>query len=67
MAEWRTATLISSEMTAKNVKALRFSIENWEPHHAGQHYDIRLTAEDGYQAERSYSTLSFWLAGRGSN
>jgi ferredoxin-NADP reductase len=58
MAEWRVATLLSSEMTAKNVKALRFSIEGWEPHRAGQHYDVRLTAEDGYQAERSYSIAS---------
>jgi ferredoxin-NADP reductase len=58
MAEWRVATLIDSRMIAKNVKSLRFSVEAWEPHHAGQHYDIRLTAEDGYQAERSYSVAS---------
>jgi ferredoxin-NADP reductase len=30
-------------------------VEDWEPHRPGQHVDIRLTAEDGYQAERSYS------------
>lgn len=58
MAEWRAATLIDSRMIAKDVKALRFSVERWETHHPGQHYDIRLTAPDGYQAERSYSVAS---------
>jgi ferredoxin-NADP reductase len=35
-----------------------FTIEDWPGHEAGQHVDIRLTAEDGYQAERSYSIAS---------
>ena len=35
-----------------------FTIEDWPRHLAGQHVDIRLTAEDGYQAERSYSIAS---------
>jgi len=35
-----------------------FTIEDWPGHLAGQHVDIRLTAEDGYQAERSYSIAS---------
>jgi ferredoxin-NADP reductase len=35
-----------------------FRIEDWPVHLAGQHVDIRLTAEDGYQAERSYSIAS---------
>jgi ferredoxin-NADP reductase len=30
----------------------------WQGHRAGQHVDVRLTAEDGYQAERSYSIAS---------
>ena len=58
MADWRAATLLDSWMIAKNVKALRFSVDGWVAHRAGQHYDIRLTAEDGYQAERSYSIAS---------
>jgi ferredoxin-NADP reductase len=33
-------------------------VDDWRPHRAGQHVDIRLTAEDGYQAERSYSIAS---------
>ncbi len=34
------------------------ALPDWPPHRAGQHYDIRLTAEDGYQAQRSYSIAS---------
>jgi ferredoxin-NADP reductase len=37
------------------VKTLVFDVPEWPGHRAGQHVDIRLTAEDGYQAERSYS------------
>jgi ferredoxin-NADP reductase len=33
-------------------------VPNWEGHKAGQHVDVRLTAEDGYQAQRSYSIAS---------
>jgi ferredoxin-NADP reductase len=58
MPDWRIATLIDSEMIAKDVKSLRFSVEGWQPHKAGQHYDVKLTAEDGYVAERSYSIAS---------
>jgi ferredoxin-NADP reductase len=35
-----------------------FDVDGWPGHRAGQHVDIRLTAEDGYQAERSYSIAS---------
>jgi ferredoxin-NADP reductase len=37
------------------VKTIRFDVADWPGHLPGQHVDIRLTAEDGYQAERSYS------------
>jgi ferredoxin-NADP reductase len=40
------------------VKSFTFSLPAFQPHLAGQHYDIRLTAEDGYQAQRSYSIAS---------
>lgn len=55
---WQAVTLIKSEMVASNVKSLTFKVPNWIRHQAGQHYDIRLTAENGYQAERSYSAAS---------
>src|SRR5256712_8662928 len=40
------------------VSSLYFNIPMWPGHLAGQHVDVRLTAEDGYQAERSYSIAS---------
>jgi ferredoxin-NADP reductase len=40
------------------VKTIRFAVNNWPGHFAGQHADVRLTAADGYRAERSYSIAS---------
>jgi len=40
------------------VKTIRFAVSNWPGHLPGQHADVRLTAEDGYRAERSYSIAS---------
>ena len=40
------------------VKSFTLTLPDWMPHRAGQHYDIRLTAEDGYQTQRSYSIAS---------
>jgi ferredoxin-NADP reductase len=40
------------------VKTIQFAVSNWPGHLAGQHADVRLEAEDGYRAERSYSIAS---------
>ena len=40
------------------MKTIQFAVGNWPGHLAGQHADVRLTAEDGYRAERSYSIAS---------
>jgi ferredoxin-NADP reductase len=40
------------------VKSIVLDLPEWQGHRAGQHVDVRLTAEDGYQAERSYSIAS---------
>src|SRR5207245_8432009 len=40
------------------VASLYLNVPDWPGHLAGQHVDVRLTAEDGYQAERSYSIAS---------
>jgi len=40
------------------VKTIAFDVTGWPGHRAGQHVDVRLTAEDGYQAQRSYSIAS---------
>ena len=41
-----------------HAKTLVLEIPGWPGHRAGQHVDVRLTAPDGYQAERSYSIAS---------
>ena len=43
---------------APRVRSLSLAIPGWPGHLAGQHVDVRLTADDGYQAERSYSICS---------
>ncbi|NTV30855.1 oxidoreductase [candidate division WWE3 bacterium] len=55
---WQKARLVKSKMIATDVKSLTFQVDEWIKHKAGQHYDIRLTAENGYQAQRSYSIAS---------
>jgi ferredoxin-NADP reductase len=40
------------------VKTLALDVQDWAGHRAGQHVDVRLTADDGYQAQRSYSIAS---------
>jgi ferredoxin-NADP reductase len=46
------------------VKTLVLDVPGWEGHRGGQHVDVRLTAEDGYQAQRSYSIASSANAAR---
>ena len=36
-------------------------VPDWPGHRAGQHVDVRLTGEDGYQAQRSYSIATPWI------
>ena len=55
---WQVATVKSIKQETPRVKSFTLSLPNWTPHLAGQHYDLRLTAEDGYQAQRSYSIAS---------
>jgi ferredoxin-NADP reductase len=45
-------------METHKVKTLQLSVPGWPGHLPGQHVDVRLTAEDGYQAQRSYSIAS---------
>jgi ferredoxin-NADP reductase len=55
---WRTATV--REIVVENPRAVTavLDVPDWPGHRAGQHVDVRLTAEDGYQAQRSYSIAS---------
>jgi ferredoxin-NADP reductase len=55
---WQVATIAEIRRETPRVKTLVLDVSGWQGHRAGQHVDIRLTAEDGYQAERSYSISS---------
>ena len=56
--QWQIAQVTSIVQETPRVKTLTLHLPQWIPHLPGQHYDLRLTAEDGYQAERSYSVAS---------
>src|ERR687884_745165 len=55
---WRLAEVVEVVPETLRTKSLVLEVPGWEGHRAGQHVDIRLTAEDGYQAQRSYSIAS---------
>jgi ferredoxin-NADP reductase len=52
---WQTATVTSVRTETGAVRTIGLDVPDWPGHRAGQHVDVRLTAEDGYVAERSYS------------
>jgi ferredoxin-NADP reductase len=52
---WRLGVLVDRWPETNTAYTLVFEVEDWPGHLAGQHVDLRLTAEDGYQASRSYS------------
>lgn len=56
--EWQIATVKAIRPETAEVKTLTLALPDWTPHRPGQHYDVRLTAEDGYSAQRSYSVAS---------
>ncbi|MWJ02611.1 oxidoreductase [Clavibacter michiganensis subsp. michiganensis] len=56
--EWRTATITALEHPTRTTVLLRFDVPDRIPHLPGQHCVVRLRAEDGYTAQRSYSILS---------
>lgn len=56
--EWQISTVVKVRVETYNVKTFTLALPNWMRHQAGQHYDVRLTAPDGYQAQRSYSIAS---------
>jgi ferredoxin-NADP reductase len=58
VSEWQISTVVNVRLETPSVKTFTLAVPNWIPHRAGQHYDVRLTAPDGYQAQRSYSIAS---------
>jgi len=55
---WQVATVASLTRETPSVCTIELEPPDWAGHRAGQHLDVRLTAEDGYRAERSYSIAS---------
>ena len=58
VSDWQIATVVKVRRETPSVKTFTLEIPNWFPHRPGQHYDVRLTSPDGYQAQRSYSVAS---------
>jgi ferredoxin-NADP reductase len=56
--EWRAGTIREIVAETTHAKTLVLDVPGWPGHLAGQHVDVRLTADDGYQAQRSYSIAS---------
>lgn len=56
--KWQYGTVVEIRDETPRVKSLVLDVPDWTTHLAGQHVDVRLTAEDGYQAQRSYSIAS---------
>jgi ferredoxin-NADP reductase len=61
---WLLTTVTSKRRETEKAITLALESADWPGHLAGQHIDVRLTADDGYQAERSYSVASAPQAGR---
>ncbi len=56
--DWQIGTVAAIARETPRVNTYTIRLPQWTPHRAGQHYDLRLTAPDGYRAERSYSIAS---------
>lgn len=56
--EWQAGTVTGIRSETQQTKSFTLALPRWMSHRPGQHYDVRLTAPDGYQTERSYSIAS---------
>ncbi|TCC21274.1 ferredoxin reductase [Kribbella sindirgiensis] len=57
---WQVATVADVRRETETARTIVLDVPDWPGHLAGQHLDVRLTAEDGYRASRSYSIASAW-------
>jgi ferredoxin-NADP reductase len=55
---WLVGEVVETRPATPRTRSISLDVPGWEGHKAGQHVDVRLTAEDGYQAQRSYSIAS---------
>jgi ferredoxin-NADP reductase len=56
--EWQAGKVTAIRPETRQTKSFTLALPNWMAHRPGQHYDVRLTAPDGYQTQRSYSIAS---------
>jgi ferredoxin-NADP reductase len=56
--DWQVGLVTAIKTETPSARTLRLALPAWRAHKAGQHYDVRLVAPDGYQAQRSYSVAS---------
>src|SRR5208283_5333573 len=56
--DWQLARVTGLKAETPSAKTLTLALPHWTAHRAGQHYDVRLVAPDGYEAQRSYSVAS---------
>jgi ferredoxin-NADP reductase len=56
--QWQTVQVAGLIEETPRVRSLILNVPDWPGHKPGQHVDVRLTGEDGYQAQRSYSIAS---------
>ena len=56
--EWQAGRVTAIRPETRQTKSFSFALPRWMAHRPGQHYDVRLTAPDGYQTQRSYSIAS---------
>ena len=55
---WQLGEVVATQAETARAKSITLTLPSWRGHRAGQHVDVRLTADYGYQAERSYSIAS---------
>jgi ferredoxin-NADP reductase len=55
---WQFGEVLATQVETERTKSITLALPNWMGHRPGQHVDVRLTANDGYQVERSYSIAS---------
>jgi len=56
--DWQLATIKAIRQETSRVRSFTLALPDWTSHRPGQHYDLRLTAADGYSVQRSYSIAS---------
>ena len=55
---WQLGTVVEKKVETERATSVTLAVPQWIGHRAGQHVDVRLTADDGYRTERSYSIAS---------